>query len=278
MATSHAPPEDQPTHPGPRDQGDGAGERWRRGVASRARAIYESAHGNPLADDARGMRWALDVKVAAVMAVLLLALGGVVVWSLRAPTGVAVGVGEGPRGTTGAVGAHGPAGAAAGSSPSPSVAADAWGGRGQVVVHVAGHVERPGLQVLPAGSRVDDAIQAGGGFLPDAARDDLNLARVLVDGEQVYVPALPASDASLSGDDDGGTRQAHGGTDRHAKINVNRADSTQLEELPGVGPVLAARIEQFREAHGPFIVLGDLQEVSGIGPVLMDKLTEVATV
>lgn len=249
-------------------------DRWRRGVARRARRIYESAHGNPISDEAKGMRWALDPRVAVALAVILLAVGGVVLWSMRTPSGAEVGT----------MGGDLPGSGTASPSASPDSEADAWTSDGDVVVHVAGHVARPGLQVLPGGSRVNDAIEAGGGFLADASQDDLNLARVLVDGEQVYVPGLDNPDApgGESGDSAveglGDSEDDRGVGGHKTKINVNRADAQQLEELPGVGPVLAERIEQYRESNGPFIVLDDLQKVSGIGPSLMGKLAEVATV
>jgi len=127
-----------------------------------------------------------------------------------------------------------------------------------VVVHVAGRVKEPGLIRLPAGSRVADAIEAAGGAVKDRDLDSVNLARVLIDGEQIQVGA-----AAEGGD---------GG------ININSASASELEELPGVGPVLAARIVEWRTANGPFTAVDDLGQVSGIGASVLEQLRGVARV
>lgn len=243
-----------------------AGSRWREAASRQARAVYESAHGNPVSDDARGMRWSLSPRAAATACLVMVVLGAVLLWALRPPGGEMV-----PAAAPNAVPseAGGAASTAPGGTAGGEVGADAWGeaadgGTVVVVVDVAGHVVDPGVRELPGGSRVGDAIDAAGGTLPDAARDGPNLARVLVDGEQVYVPGL---------DDQGG-----GAAARPSKINVNRADVAALEELPGVGPVLAQRIEDYRGEHGPFTAVEDLEAVSGIGPSLLSQLAEEATV
>jgi competence protein ComEA len=130
-----------------------------------------------------------------------------------------------------------------------------------VVVDVAGAVEAPGLVELVAGARVADALDAAGGASADAVLDDLNLARKVTDGEQIRVP-----------------REGEEGGTASGLINVNRADATQLEELPGVGPVLAARIIADREANGPFATLDDLARVPGVGDAILGGLEGVATV
>jgi competence protein ComEA len=110
---------------------------------------------------------------------------------------------------------------------------------------------------LPAGARVRDAIGAAGGFLDDADRSSINLARPLIDGEQVRV--------AVAGDEAVGP------------VNVNAADAEALDVLPGIGPVLAERIVADRAAHGPFASLDDLERVSGIGPSLVARLAGLAT-
>ncbi len=125
-----------------------------------------------------------------------------------------------------------------------------------VTIHVVGPVAHPGVVVLPAGSRVADAVAASGGFVPGAPADGVNLARRLVDGEHLDVGApAPGADPPAPGAASSGP----------AKVDLNTATSQQLQELPGVGPVLADRIVAYRQQHGGFDSVGQLQEVAGIG-------------
>lgn len=130
----------------------------------------------------------------------------------------------------------------------------------EVVVHVAGLVRRPGLVRLPSGSRVADAVSAAGGVTRPHAADSVNLARVLLDGEQIVVGS------GVGGGPAGAERSAGGLTD------VNTADASALELLPGVGPVLAERIIAWRTANGPFRSVDELGEVSGIGDAILELL------
>jgi competence protein ComEA len=154
-----------------------------------------------------------------------------------------------------------PTGAAPVSAPAPT----------PVVVHVAGLVAGPGLVTLPAGSRVGDALTAAGGALPGADLDAVNLARVLVDGEQVLVPAPgqapPRVAATAPGSGGGG-----GGP-----LDLNAATADELDDLPGVGEVLAARIVAWREENGRFGSVDDLGEVPGIGPKVLDGVRDLVT-
>jgi competence protein ComEA len=120
-----------------------------------------------------------------------------------------------------------------------------------IVVHVSGAVLHPGLVVIAAEGRVADAIAGAGGADSDADLGALNLAAPLRDGDQVIVP-FP-----------GGSTPAMGAGS--AGIDLNRATASELEELPGVGPVLAARIVAYRESNGPFDAVEDLLDVGGIG-------------
>lgn len=148
-----------------------------------------------------------------------------------------------------------------------------------VIVHVRGRVVRPGVLTLPAGSRVVDAIEAAGGMKPGASTGDLNLARVLVDGEQVAVglrrsAASPPTELGGSGGSGaGGAPQSDG-----QPVNINTASAVELEALPGIGPVLAARIVQWRVDNGPFTDVEILGEVSGIGDALMAQLRPLVRV
>ncbi|CAN5117559.1 ComEA family DNA-binding protein [soil metagenome] len=137
----------------------------------------------------------------------------------------------------------------------------------EIVVSVIGQVGAPGLVRLPAGSRVDDAIRAAGGLLPEADVSTVNLARVLVDGEQVAVGVPGAQGPAAAGEPAGG-----------GLINLNTASETELDELPGIGPALAGRIVDWREANGGFQSVTQLNDVDGIGPVTFERLRDEVTV
>ncbi len=124
----------------------------------------------------------------------------------------------------------------------------------EVVVAVAGKVARPGLVRLPAGSRVDDAVRAAGGVVAGADTGLLNLARKLVDGEQVLVGVEPPP---------GSVATAQGVTS--GPVDLNTATVADLDALPGIGPVLAQRIVDWRTEHGRFASVEQLREVTGIG-------------
>lgn len=130
-----------------------------------------------------------------------------------------------------------------------------------VVVHVGGKVRRPGVVRLPAGSRVEDALRAAGGALPGVDSGVLNLARQLADGEQVLVGATAgAVGAAAAAGASPGPAPGGGGV-----VDLNIATVADLDGLPGVGPVLAQRIVDYRSQHGPYASVDQLREVSGIG-------------
>lgn len=145
----------------------------------------------------------------------------------------------------------------------------------QLVVHVSGAVDAPGVVSLPSGSRVDDALEAAGGATAEADLSSINLARPLEDGEQIHVPVPgeepPQPAAGPAGD-------AVSGTGSTGSIDLNTASAAELEELPGVGPAIAQRILEHREKNGPFTSVDGLLEVSGIGPATLEKIRERATV
>ena len=142
-----------------------------------------------------------------------------------------------------------------------------------VTVDVAGKVRRPGIAVLDAGSRVVDALEAAGGARPGADLSGLNLARVLVDGEQVLVgepaPSGPAAAAPPA---------AAGPGAPAALVNLNTATEAELDSLPEVGPVTAASILTWRDQHGGFTSVDELLEIDGIGEVTLGKLAPFVTV
>jgi len=153
----------------------------------------------------------------------------------------------------------------------------------KIVVHVAGEVVAPGVVTLDEGARVADAIAGVGGATPDAQLEAINLARVLVDGEQIKVPKigdepLTPVDQPPDGDEGGGTAESAGAADDGGKINLNTADATQLQQLPGIGPALAGRIVTYREENGGFGTIDQLQEVKGIGPAVMGNIAGLVTV
>jgi len=132
-------------------------------------------------------------------------------------------------------------------------------------VHVVGAVQRPGVITVPVGARVIDAINAAGGFAPDADPDDLNLAAVLVDGCQIQIGTtshpLGQVRQGVAGDAPGVSTTA-----ASPMVNLNQATQAQLETLPGVGPVTAKAILAWRAKNGAFASVTQLQEVDGIGP------------
>jgi competence protein ComEA len=131
-----------------------------------------------------------------------------------------------------------------------------------LVVDVAGRVRHPGLVRLPVGARVDDALRAAGGALPGVRTDALNLARKLADGEQVLV----------------GVATGAAGTASSGLLNLNTASASDIEQLPGIGPVLAQRIVDWRTEHNRFASVDQLREVSGIGESKFASLRAKVTV
>jgi competence protein ComEA len=153
------------------------------------------------------------------------------------------------------------------AKPTPSVT--------ELYVHVSGAVRAPGLYVVPGGSRVMDAVAAAGGFADDAARDGVNLARELADGEQLAVPreGEATSDAASGGAPGGGMAPGVGG-----KVNLNTADEAALDTLPRVGPATAQRIIAWRDQNGRFTSVEDLLAVPGIGEKMLESLRDLVTV
>ncbi|WP_156757751.1 ComEA family DNA-binding protein [Actinokineospora pegani] len=144
--------------------------------------------------------------------------------------------------------------------PSPSATSTV------LIVDVVGKVAAPGVRTLPGGSRVRDALTAAGGALPDADLTILNLARPLVDGEQVRVGLPAPPDAAAPGP---------AGAAPTGPVDLNTATTHQLDALPGVGAVTAQRIIAWRDKHGRFRDVEQLQDVDGIGPARYESLREL---
>jgi competence protein ComEA len=134
-----------------------------------------------------------------------------------------------------------------------------------LVIDVAGAVRRPGLYRLKSGSRIDDAIAAAGGATAKAQLDSVNLAAPIADGEQVVVPGRGAAGVVAASPPAAGSSPS-------APLDLNTATLEQLEALPGIGPVTAQKILDYRQAHGAFHSVAELEGVPGIGPAHMAQL------
>lgn len=168
-----------------------------------------------------------------------------------------------------AVGASPAGGGAASPAPLPTpAAAPASSGPTTVAVHVVGQVRHPGVVLLPVGARVQAALTAAGGALGSADLARVNLARLVVDGEQVVVPR-PGEPGTAA--QPGPARGTTGAPSNGAgpPIDLNAAGLAELDSLPGVGPVLAQRILDWRTQHGRFTSVEELGEVSGIGDAVL---------
>ncbi|MDF1541666.1 MAG: ComEA family DNA-binding protein [Anaerosomatales bacterium] len=160
----------------------------------------------------------------------------------------------------------GPVAAAADEEPTPL-----W-------VHVAGAVRVPGLYELEPGARVGDALTVAGGTLDDAALDAVNLARLLADGEQVYVPSEEEVEAGVAQPGAAAAGAAPNAAPGGGAVDINTATAGELEALPGVGPATAAKIIAEREANGPFAAPEDLMRVAGIGEKKFEALRDLIVV
>jgi competence protein ComEA len=132
-------------------------------------------------------------------------------------------------------------------------------GTRDVIVHVAGGVQRPGVYRLPAGSRVTDAVRRAGGFAGGANRDAINLAARLSDGQQVVVPRPGAVSVAATAGQTG-------------PVSLGSATAEELDQIEGIGPVMAQKILEFRDQHGGLSSIDQLDEVDGIGPSTMETL------
>lgn len=151
---------------------------------------------------------------------------------------------------------------AASVAASPSAPASAGERADDVVVYVSGAVASPGVLTLPASSRVIDAITAAGGATPEADLESINLARILVDGEQIRVGVVGESPPAAS----------EAGTPAGTCVRLATATETELQTLPGIGPALATRIISYRATHPRLSTVEELDDVPGIGPSLIEKI------
>jgi competence protein ComEA len=130
-----------------------------------------------------------------------------------------------------------------------------------LTVYVSGAVASPGVFSLPEGSRVDAAIKAAGGFIPGAESESINLAALLVDGQQIEVPGIIDTSHINAG-----------------RVNINSATALELDALPGIGPSTAQAIVDYRLQHGSFQFIQDIQNVPGVGPATYERIKDYITV
>lgn len=174
------------------------------------------------------------------------------------------------------LGSHGSTEIVSSATPSPGHSAGPSKQSGATLyVHILGAVARPGLYVLSDGDRAIDAVAAAGGFTATADQSQLNLARVIVDGEQLYVPSIGEAPAAAAGGASGANGAGGGGV--AGKVNINTADEATLETLPRVGPAMAKRIIDWRAANGRFTAIEDLMSVSGVGEKTFEQLKDMVT-
>jgi competence protein ComEA len=232
----------------------------------------------PVAARGRWADWSLSPRAAVVLAAAIVVVA-VVVILLGSRSGVSGADAEGGGGALTMTGAPS-AGASSVPGDRAGVRASASASPPPVIVHVVGAVQRPGVVSLGAGGRVSVAIERAGGATPEADLARLNLARVVADGERLYVPRVGETDIPEAlGVHPGAAAGAPAGTAAGASpprpdggagtagavVDLNAADQAALETLPGIGPSLAGRILAWREQHGRFSAVEDLLDVSGIG-------------
>jgi competence protein ComEA len=215
------------------------------------------------------------IVVAAIVAVGLLVAG----WAVLRARPVAVAV-------TPPVTSSAPTMAPTVAPIDPGASAGPRASAAGVVVHVLGAVRKPGLITLAAGSRVQDAIAAAGGLAAKADPGELNLAQAVADGQQIVVgtknkPAGEVRNGTAGGSGGsgaGGSGAGGSGTGSGQPVDLNAATQAELEELPGVGPVMAGKILAWRTENGRFSRVEELQEIDGVGPKTYAKLAPLCRV
>lgn len=144
----------------------------------------------------------------------------------------------------------------------------------RIMVHVAGEVIHPGVYDLDEGSRVIDALEKAGGSLDNAALERVNLAQPLIDGQQVFIPAVSKEGENVQH----AASSSEQASLQDARVNINMADQSKLETLPGIGSVKSQSIINYREEHGPFQKVEDLLQVNGIGEKTLENIREQVTI
>jgi competence protein ComEA len=205
-------------------------------------------------DPRRKLRWRVGVGATIVVGLAVVA-GAVVVstmTSLGSTTSIPLELSSSRK----------PAPSAAGTSGAPNASANRQ--TGETLVHVVGAVRSPGMYQLEVGARVLDAVMAAGGFTETAQQCAVNMARAVSDGEQLTIPAGEANECGTT-------------SPTHNKVSLNRATASELDTLPGIGPTLAQRIIDWRNAHGSFTALNQLTQVSGVSEKLFASVKDQIT-
>ncbi|MCS5720853.1 ComEA family DNA-binding protein [Herbiconiux sp. CPCC 203407] len=242
----------------------------------------------------RGPTVRVRVAIGAALVLVVVALVASVLVTALSPVGATTVFGAAGDGGSGGDSVVSPSHTVA---PSPSPGPPESGGdasmgesRAAILVHVLGSVVRPGVYELAEGSRAVDAVALAGGFAEGAEQSSLNLARPLVDGEQLRVlavgeaPAAAAGSAGAGGSPSSGASGGPGvssgvaGGSPGALINLNSATALDLDTLPRIGPAMAARIISWRDENGPFATVDDLLQVTGIGDKTFESLRPLVTV
>jgi competence protein ComEA len=190
-------------------------------------------------------QWLERYRVILFLALIALAIGGVVLIQVLQPRPEPI------RLTT--------------STPPPTPAATLT--PRPLRVYVSGAVHRPDVYILPPESIVKDALVAAGGATDEANLDRINLALPVTDGQHIYVPHV--------GEENPPVPSPSGASPSTGKININTADSAALEALPGIGPVIAQRIIDYRLANGRFTQIEEIMDVSGIGPATFEGIKDL---
>ena len=149
----------------------------------------------------------------------------------------------------------------------------------EIIVHITGEVNKPGIVILNKNSRIADAINKAGGATKGADLNQINLAYILEDGQKIYIPnkneKIDEDEYITEGN---GNNIGNSNSKEGEKVNINEAMQTELEELPGIGPSLASRIIEYREQNGDFKKIEELQNVKGIGDAKYDDIKDKVTV
>jgi competence protein ComEA len=235
-------------------------------------AVLRSAIADRMPLGLRAGRFGMDIRSVVVIALasLLGATLGVVYLVRSRPAQIDVPPAVAVSPALGSPNQSPPGDQPSGGAAAGGVTAGPLASGGELIVDIEGKVRHPGIVRVPKGSRVIDALEAAGGALPGAQTAGLNLARVLTDGEQILVGVPPPAGSP-------GTTAAAGSVPT-GPLDLNAATLDQLEELPGVGPVLAQRILDYRLKQGRFTSVDELRQVSGIGDQRFAELKDLVRV
>ena len=145
----------------------------------------------------------------------------------------------------------------------------------EIVVHIAGAIKTEGVILLPEGARVNDAIEKAGGVTEEADMTQVNLATIVEDGMKIYIPKKGEDNKNM---EETTLKEETQETKTTTKININKANQTELETLPGIGTATATKIIDYREKNGKFKTIENIKDVSGIGEAKYNSIKDLITV